>query len=110
MNIELATQATERDASIARTLVNQIGKMTLAGNGFTGFAAIPNGAELEFRLSRPYGHRSIFITLNGKDLYDMKVVRFGKNFREYTVVEYTDVYFDQMNDRIWEGISQSCNL
>lgn len=110
MNITLATQATERDASIARNLVNQIGRMTLAGNGFTGYTAIPNGAELDFRLSRPFGHRSIYITLNAMDTYDMKVVRYGKNFREYTVVEYSGVFFDQLNDLIWEGIAKSCNM
>ena len=108
MNIELAKQATERDASIARTIVSQIDRMTLAGNGFSQYSAIPSGAELEFRLSRPYGHRSIFITLNAMDTYTIKTVRFGKNFKEHVVAEHDGIFFDQLDEVIWGDISKSC--
>lgn len=108
MNIELAKQATDRDRSIATTLIKQIDKGTLLGNGFSSFSAIPNGAELEFRLSRPYGHRSIFITLNAMDYYNVKTVRYGKNFKEYDVAEHEMVSFDQISEIIWSDISKSC--
>lgn len=109
MNIELMKQATERDHTIGQTLMRQIHPMTLLANGFKQWGSIPNGAELEFRLSRPYGHRSIFITLNGNDYYDMKVVKFGKNFTPKTVREYNDVDFTQLNELIHEGIARSCD-
>lgn len=108
MNVELASKATDRDRSIANTVVKQIDSMTLLGNGFAGFNAIPNGAELEFRLSRPYGHRSIFITLNAMDEYDVKTVRFGKNFKQYDVAEHNGVHFDQLSELIWQDIAKSC--
>lgn len=109
MNIELMKQATERDRGIAQTIRNQISNITLLANGFHAYCAIPNGAELEFRLSRPYGHRSIFITLNGLDYYDIKVVKFGRNLNPKTVREYSNVDFTQLDELIHEGIARSCD-
>lgn len=108
MNIILAAQATDRDSAIASTIKKQIGFMTLAGNGFHHYNAIPNGAEFEFRLSRPYGHRSIFITLGAMDTYTVKTIRFGKNAKQHVVAEHEGVYFDQLDDIIWSDIAKSC--
>jgi hypothetical protein len=108
MNIELAKQATERDRAIANIIIKQIDGMTLIGNGAAGYAAIPNGVQIDFKLSRAYGHRSIFITLNAMDMYDIKTVRYGKNFKEYDVAEHSDIIFDQLDDIIWGDIAKSC--
>lgn len=108
MNIELTKQANERDTAIANTISKQIPMMTMLGNGFTKYAPIPKGAEFEFRLSRPYGHRSIFITLNSMDMYDVKTVRFGRNFKEYVVAEHSNIFAENLSEIIWQDIATSC--
>ena len=110
MNITMTQQASERDVFIANNIMKQIDEMTLVGNGFTSRSAIPNGVQIDFHLSRPFGHRSIFITLNAWDMYEIKTVRYGKNFKEHVVAEHSDIMFDQLNDIIWGDISKSCGF
>lgn len=106
--IEKMQAATERDHAIARNIVSQVNAMTLMASGFTSYVAVPNGAEIDFRLARAYGHRTVEVTLNKWDMYDVTVYRFGRNMKKHLVIEYTMVFADQLDQLIYDGINKSC--
>jgi hypothetical protein len=101
-------EATERDRAIARTIVSQVSNSTKLGNGFTNAAAITSGVEMDFRLCRPYGHRTVEITLTGMDYYNVTVYRFGRNFVKHLVKTYKEIDCFQLDEIVWDGIALSC--
>lgn len=100
-----------RNAEIASTILQQLGGgRFLVMTGSKDMIAIENGLKMSLAKNGSKANR-LEITLNGADLYDMKFYHYtpwrfstrGGRFREYpekiTVVrEYSDVYFDQLQE------------
>jgi hypothetical protein len=100
---------TERDIAIAKTLIGQIAFHTLLGQGFRFYTAITCGAILDFQLARPYGHRTMTITLNPHDYYDVTTYRTGRNGSLHLVSEINDVDNEQLDRIVWSQIAKSCD-
>jgi hypothetical protein len=101
--------ATKRDIAIAKTLIDQIAPVTLLGQGFRFYTPITNGALLDFQLARAYGHRTITITLNARDWYDVTTYRTGRNGSLHLVSELYDVGNEQLDRIVWSQIAKSCD-
>lgn len=84
---------TEKQA-VAQTIVNQLGGMGRL-KVFTGaYSFATNGNNVTFRIKNRKVN-AITITLNGKDLYDIKFMRVrGVDIK--LIKEYNDIYFDQL--------------
>ena len=82
------------DYSVAQTILNQLGgmKRLVIMTGAYNFVASNNSVSFRIK-NRKVNY--IKITLNGKDLYDVKFSRIF-NYQEKIVKEYTDLYFDQL--------------
>ena len=103
------TAPSDRDMQISKTVVSQIQAMTLLGCGYYGSMSCGDQVTvLKFRLARAYGHREIVVRLNGADLYDVVVYRFGRNFAKILVSEHSDIYCDQLDQIVYDGIAKSC--
>ena len=82
------------NTEVAQTIINQLGGMgkLKAFTGAYGFAT--DGNNVAFRIKNR-SVNSIRITLNGKDLYDIKFWRIrGVDMK--LIKEYTDIYNDQL--------------
>lgn len=91
-----------------KTTLTQISRWTLMGFGWTGWTtAGPSAMDLRFRLARPCGQRRVRIVLNALDLYDVEVYRYGRGNKEHHVTTYQNVYCDQLDDVISDGIDKS---
>jgi hypothetical protein len=82
------------DYSVAQTILNQLGgmKRLVIMTGAYNFVASSNAVSFRIK-NRKVNY--IKITLNGKDLYDIKFSRIVK-YDEKVVKEYNDIYFDQL--------------
>jgi len=92
----LSTLPSKTDMSVATEIANQLGGTTrltvmIGAKHFTGDAQSLSYRHM--RGSRRINHTKI--TLNGKDLYDIKFYRVGTKKFE-VVEEITDVYCDQL--------------
>ena len=85
---------TKTDTRTAQIIVNQLGGMGKL-KAFTGaYLFATNGHNVTFRIKNRKVN-AINITLNGKDLYDLKFMRVrGTNIK--LIKEYNDIYFDQL--------------
>lgn len=105
--ITFATYDTGRDMVPGQTLA-QINRWTLIGSGWTGWTpAGPSGMDLHFRLARPCGQRRITVVLEASDTYTVNVYRYGRGGKEHHVHTYQNVYCDQLDDVIADGIDKS---
>jgi len=97
------------NAIIAETILRQLGgKRFIAFTGAKHFTMITNGVQ--FDLPRNAGKvNRVQITLNGKDLYDMRFLkvslpRFNKKtmtlseYKEKEIKTYNDVYFTELQE------------
>lgn len=84
----------QTDYSVAQTILNQLGgmKRLVIMTGAYNFVASPNAVSFRIK-NRKVNY--IKITLNGKDLYDVKFSRIF-NYQEKVVAELNDIYFDQL--------------
>jgi hypothetical protein len=84
----------QTDYSVAQTILNQLGgmKRLVIMTGAYNFVASPNAVSFRIK-NRKVNY--IKITLNGKDLYDLKFSRIF-NYQEKVVAELNDIYFDQL--------------
>ena len=84
----------QTDYSVAQTILNQLGgmKRLVIMTGAYNFVASTNAVSFRIK-NRKVNY--IKITLNGKDLYDVKFSRIF-NYQEKVVAELNDIYFDQL--------------
>ena len=84
----------QTDYSVAQTILNQLGgmKRLVVMTGAYNFVASTNAVSFRIK-NRKVNY--IKITLNGKDLYDVKFSRIF-NYQEKVVAELNDIYFDQL--------------
>lgn len=84
----------QTDYSVAQTILNQLGgmKRLVIMTGAYNFVASSNAVSFRIK-NRKVNY--IKITLNGKDLYDVKFSRIF-NYQEKVVAELNDIYFDQL--------------
>jgi hypothetical protein len=101
--------ATKCDIAITRTIIGQISPVTLLGQGFRFYTPITNGAILDFQLARSYGHRTMTITLNARNWYDLTTYRTGRNGSLHLVSELNDVDNEQLDPIVWSQIAKSCD-
>lgn len=84
--------------TIANTIKDQLGRMTLMMIGTKQLAAIQNGIRIVHSCRGSKTNR-IEITLNGLDLYDMKFIKvWGQKVN--TIAEVENVYCDQLHEMI----------
>ena len=84
----------QNDNSVAQIILNQLGgvKRLVIMTGAYNFVASSNAVSFRIK-NRKVNY--IKITLNGKDLYDVKFSRIF-NYQEKVVAELNDIYFDQL--------------
>lgn len=84
----------QTDYSVAQIILNQLGgmKRLVIMTGAYNFVASSNSVSFRIK-NRKVNY--IKITLNGKDLYDVKFSRIF-NYKEKVVAELNDIYFDQL--------------
>ena len=104
-----------RNTEIANTILQQLGGgRFLVMTGTKDLIAIENGLKMTLARNGSKANR-LEITLNGADLYNMKFYHYtpwrfstrGGQFREYPekitmVKEYTNCYFDQLQELFTE--------
>lgn len=93
----MSTQQAERYQQVAATIKQQIGPMTLARVGASGFyytSQESGGLVFDARLQRRGGSQvrlmRVAVALNGRDLYDVRVThtRGGRGAHRYDLVEH----------------------
>ena len=83
---------------IAQTILSQLGgNKFVAMTGSKNFLAVENGINMKLTRNKCKA-QWLRITLNGKDLYDMKFYSADKELNKTTKVQYNDVYFDQLQN------------
>lgn len=92
----------QNSKQVACTILQQLGgRVFLAFTGSHTLISYPNGCAMYLRKNIGKVNR-LKITLNGKDLYDVKFFYFRANYKsdkgysESNVQEFNDIYFDQL--------------
>lgn len=81
---------------VAQTILEQLGgNKFVVMTGCKNFLAVENGINMKLTRNKCKA-QWLRITLNGKDLYDMKFYSADKELNKTTKVEFNDVYCDQL--------------